>query len=70
MKNHRNNKILAALAACMILCALVFVGCGSSKSGYSTDISKELTHERTAEITHATGFSIDYYQDCYTLITV
>ena len=51
------------LAACMMLCALVFAGCGSSGSGFSTDISKELTHERSAEITAATGFSIDYYND-------
>ena len=54
----------------MMLCALVFAGCGSSGSGFSTDISKELTHERSAEITAATGFSIDYYNDGYKLISI
>ena len=71
MKNHLHTKILsAALAACMIACALFLFGCGSGGSGYSTNISKELTHERSAEITHATGFSIDYYNDGYKLITI
>ncbi|MBE6463897.1 MAG: ABC transporter substrate-binding protein [Eggerthellaceae bacterium] len=54
----------------MMLCAFAFAGCGSSGSGYSTDISKELTHERSAEITNATGFSIDYYNDGYKLVSI
>lgn len=71
MKNHRNTRILSvALAACLMACALFLFGCGSGGSGYSTNISKELTHERSAEITHATGFSIDYYNDGYKLITI
>jgi len=71
LKNRWNNKLLAAaLAACMMLCAFAFAGCGSSGSGYSTDISKELTHERSAEITNATGFSIDYYNDGYKLVSI
>ncbi|MDO5117254.1 MAG: ABC transporter substrate-binding protein [Eggerthellaceae bacterium] len=71
MKNCLSNKILTiAIAACLVACAFLFAGCGSSGSGYSTNISKELTHESSAEITHATGFSIDYYKDGYKLITI
>ena len=71
MKSYRISKVIAAaLAVCLMLCAVVCAGCGSSNSGYSTDISKELTHESSMELVAAKGFSIDYYEGGYKLITI
>ena len=41
-----------------------------SVAGHSTEISRELTYDHSMELSYATGFSVDYYEEGYALLTV
>lgn len=57
-----------------IMTAFTLVSCGSAKDASEavrdTDISPELNYSHSMELSFADKFSVDYYEDGYSLITV
>ncbi len=51
---------------------LTMAACGRVESGKlrNTDISPELTYQRSMELKYAEGFSVDYYEGDYILLTL
>lgn len=55
-----------------LLMLLTMTACGRAESGElrNTDISPELTYQRSMELKYAEGFSVDYYEGDYVLLTL
>jgi iron complex transport system substrate-binding protein len=56
-----------------LLCMAMLTGCGKTETATGqkdTDISPELTYSSSLELTYAEEFSVDYYEDGYTLLTI
>lgn len=68
MKKQLTAIFLVIMAACLLTaCA----GSGNPSSGEKdTDISSALTYEGSMELSYAEQFSVDYYNDDYTLVTI
>lgn len=66
-------KKLTVILLCMIM-VLCAAACKSSKADAvlekDTDISPDLTYSHSMELTYAKGFSVDYYEEGYALITI
>lgn len=61
-------KIFKILIGCLILMGLsALVGCGSPSSDSGGDM--ELVYESSMELQYAKNFSVDYYEDGYTMLT-
>ncbi len=66
----KRMKRLAAMLLCVCL-LLPLCACGSGASaGDSWEISAALTYDHSMERAYAEGFSVDYYQDGYALLTI
>lgn len=57
-----------------VVTVLTMVSCGSAQDASvtekNTDISPELTYSHSMELTYAKEFSVDYYEEGYSLITI
>jgi len=67
------KKMLTAVFLC-VAAALFITACGMAQkdaaSGADTDISPNLTYSHSMELEYAEEFSVDYYEEGYSLITI
>lgn len=67
------KKMLTAVFLC-VAAALFITACGTMQkdpaSGADTDISPSLTYSHSMELEYAEEFSVDYYEEGYSLITI
>ena len=59
---------------CMLLFACIqMAGCGDSQTSWKSEdheISSELTYEKSMDLDYATEFTVDYYENGFTLISI
>ena len=59
---------------CMLLFACIqMAGCGDSQTSWKSEdheISSELTYEKSMDLDYATEFTVDYYENGFTLVSI
>lgn len=71
MRTNRQKRIFLAVISLFI--TLFFCGCGKEQKDWKTGnhtISEKLTYERSMPLDYATEYTIDYYSDGFTLISI
>ena len=68
----RQRKRIGILFVLILTCIWI-MGCGKSQSSWRTEdhtISEELTFEKSMDLSYATEFAVDYYNDGFALVSI
>lgn len=64
------EKLTAVFFSILLVFSMTACEKNAADTENSTDISPELTYDKSMDLTYAKGFSVDYYKEGYSLITV
>lgn len=64
------EKLTAVFFSIILVFSMTACEKNAADTESSTDISPELTYDKSMDLTYAKGFSVDYYKEGYSLITI